>query len=125
MDALLFYQVKMAEEGTFRVDYTNKEIMEKLNELHDMSRQQKNTSEDILREAKKTNGRISKLETDVSTIKSKSHILEQLEKTSVGLWISKHPWRFAIYFTLFVTALIVLPETKEPLWNLIKHWAGV
>jgi hypothetical protein len=73
------------------------------------------TNEDIYRElqaikelgelthaqAVKTNGRVNKL-----------------ESTSLGLWISKHPFKFTIFVIVFLSLLA--PDTRESIMLFVK-----
>ena len=70
----------------FNVAYTNMDIMEKLEKIHEQTT--------------KTNGRVT-----------------LLESNSLGLWISKHPLKFAMYILLFT--VIVISDIRHPLINLV------
>ena len=70
------------DEGNFTVRYTNRDIMDKLEALF-------LKSESIHKEVKKTNGRVT-----------------HLEKHSFGSWISKNPFKFALFTTVFLLLLI-------------------
>lgn len=78
--------------GDFTVKYTNKNIMDKLQE-------QDNTLNEILNHAKETNGRVTVLETK-----------------SIGMWVSNNPFKFVLFVILFIA--MVISDFRHPLMNL-------
>jgi len=71
-----------SDSGGFVVEYTNKEIFEAISENQKIS-------EEILSEAKTTNGRLSRV-----------------ESKSLGIWISNHPIKFVVIALVIVLGLI-------------------
>ena len=82
----------------FTVKYTNKNIMDKLQE-------QDTTLSEILAHAKVTNGRVNRL-----------------EKLGVGIWISEHPFKFALFLMAFTA--VVISDIRQPLLKLIGTFMG-
>lgn len=73
---------RKAYSGEFTVEYTTKDIMDRLESQTDLLHE-------IRAEAKKTNGRITRL-----------------EKRSVGMLISNNPWK-AIIIAILVSLLLI------------------
>lgn len=85
----------------FVVKYTNKHIMDVLQEL-------KSTGEKTLQQALKTNGRVTSLENKY----------EEMKKKSIGIWISNNPFKM-ILITVLLT-IIINDSLRDPLIELIK-----
>lgn len=103
------------DNGRFVVEYTTKDIFEKIEkESEDRRKQDEKTNQvlqDILSEAKKTNGRVTKNHTR----------LEELSKRSIGVWIGKYPYKFALACILIIIGLmIVFGLVSEEVTNFVN-----
>ena len=74
---------------------TNKDIYEEIQHV-------KAVGEQTLAQALKTNGRVT-----------------DLEKKSIGVWISRHPFKFAMYVMIFFA--FVISDIRHPMLELIKN----
>lgn len=84
---------KKKETKTF-ISITNQNIYEEIQEMHKVSRE-------TLAQALYTNGRVT-----------------NLEKNSVGLWVSKHPIKFAMFVLAFIS--LSIPDVREPVFAVLK-----
>ena len=83
----------MTDQVFITTEVTNQDIYKKLNEMGDV--QQK-----ILAHAKYTNGRVT-----------------VIEKKSIGLWISNHPFKFSAFCLMFFS--FVISDIRHPLINFV------
>ena len=82
------------EDKDVFIRITNKEIYSEIKKMHE-------TTQGILEQAKKTNGRVTKL-----------------ENTSTGLWVSTHPIKFAIALLIF--SGLFISDSREVIVTLLK-----
>jgi len=77
------------------MEITNKDI-------YHMIEKQGKTLNKTLEQATKTNGRVNKL-----------------EKTSVGLWVSNHPFKFALGALVFIA--VTISDLRHPIMDLLMR----
>ena len=82
------------EKGEFMVNYTTKDIMDKLDK-------QEHKLEQIHSQTKKTNGRVS-----------------VIEAKSIGMWISLNPFKFAAILMIIIA--FVISDIRHPLLALVS-----
>lgn len=87
----------MAKKEELKVTYSVKELVEG---LHDKIDTMKTVQEQTLKQATKTNGRVT-----------------TLEKRSIGLWVSLHPFQFTLYALILLAILI--SDVRHPLIQII------
>ena len=83
------------KNNDFMVRYTNKDIVEKIEALHDLQTK-------TYAQTKATNGRVN-----------------LLENKSLGLWISNNSLKFVMYVLLFT--VVVISDIRHPLIELILN----
>ena len=103
----------MSKEDTeFNVRYTNKDIMEKLESLHEKQ-------EKTLIQAIKTNGRVNNHDSVIKKLATKEDF-EELRSKSVGIWISLNPFKFIVYLLIIIS--IIISDLRQPLINLLLNF---
>lgn len=83
------------KNNDFMVRYTNKDIVEKIEALHDLQTK-------TYAQTKATNGRVT-----------------LIENKSLGLWISNNSLKFVMYVLLFT--VVVISDIRHPLIELILN----
>ncbi len=67
---------------------------------------------DILVQATKTNGRVNRLEDDSQKDNEKyAKEIDRINKTSMGVWASSHPFKFSLVFSSLV--LFLVSDSRE------------
>jgi len=87
----------MAKKEELKVTYSVKELVEG---LHDKMDSMQKVQDETYVQARKTNGRVT-----------------CLEKRSIGLWISLHPFQFTLYALILLAILI--SDLRHPLIEII------
>lgn len=82
------------EEKDVFIRITNKDIYAEIQEIH-------KTTQSVLEQAKKTNGRVTKL-----------------ENTSMGMWVRNNPIKFAMFSIMFSGFFI--SDSREFVLGLLK-----
>ena len=83
----------MAKKGILIEEHSVKELFDKLDE--------------IIMHQKHTNG----------NVRDNSKAIEKLCGTSIGLWISRHPFKFSVGLMVFIS--VVISDLRHPIFDFL------
>lgn len=101
---------------------TNEEIYKTILSIKDTQDKMWRVQHDILEQTKKTNGRVTVLEntthiltTSTIGIARNAENIDLLTKSSIGIWIGRHPFKFAWLVIIFLSFWVA--EIRNPIVN--------